>query len=737
MSSKTFPTFLPNKGIQIDAPEEFLLDQLSPYSRNMEYKNELIQSRGGLSKFSQIALSGRIMTQFRFKKANQDVFNMFFTPKDIYAYDFTNSRFDILTPVYTTGTVKVVNGSAVVHGGLSVDTCDTNPVDWADGSGGNVTVSRETSDKQDGTASVKLAVAAGAAVGLLAYHNIASVNLTAYDSIGFWIKSSVNTNNGDLQFLLDNTAACASPLETINIPALVANTWTWVNLAFVTPANLTAVISIGIKQAVDIGACNIFVDQIVVGDWVDNIAVGDYFKIGSTGIHTGATWYEVLTVDSDTQITLTAVYAGSSADQQTYAIRLIFNGGPTDDWSCVKFTDENLGDIVVAVNGVDGPIYWTGSGQVAFITGLATGFTSARYVNAYKDRIIYSWTIEGGSNQTERKRWSGVADITANNDLDFIDIIDEGGEIKGAINQGDYHITVKADNFYTGRYIGGDEIFGFERAQSPVGCKSGRSLVIDKEWLYYYGKDNKFHRWNLVTDQVISEGVFDESKNFDPELDVQINGANFVHRNQIRWFCPLNANGYNNHVFVFDYKNESMQIWTCSAEQALHSIGYYLLQDDLYLDDAIWGDYYLDEQTGYWDDVSVLSSAPVFIYGGYDGYVRICDTGTTDDSLSYTSILRIKRLNFNAPQNRKRLWKQQYWFEQSAVGSVSLSIYKDDSVSSTAITTFDLNDETRDIVKLTATVDLHAEDFQPELQSTGFFALLGFLSEVFPKRRSF
>ena len=79
----------------------------------------------------------------------------FCTPKDIYSLDYANSRFDILTPTYEVGQIKLVNGSAAVYGGLDVDDCDDDGVAWADGSGGDVTPARETSDKKDGTASVK------------------------------------------------------------------------------------------------------------------------------------------------------------------------------------------------------------------------------------------------------------------------------------------------------------------------------------------------------------------------------------------------------------------------------------------------------------------------------------------------------------------------------------------------------------------------------------------------------
>lgn len=60
------------------------------------------------------------------------------------------------------------------------------------------------------------------------------------------------------------------PLETLNIPALLAGVWTKVNLTLATPANLTAVISVGLNMAVDKGAFVINIDDVraVIMNWV-------------------------------------------------------------------------------------------------------------------------------------------------------------------------------------------------------------------------------------------------------------------------------------------------------------------------------------------------------------------------------------------------------------------------------------------------------------------------------------
>jgi hypothetical protein len=83
-----------------------------------------------------------------------------------------------------------------------------------------------------------------------------------------WIKSSVNLNAGDLQLLLDDTAQCPSPLETLNIPAVPANNWQYVTMTLSNPSSCTAIISIGIKMVVDKGAFTLRVDDIKAGSLV-------------------------------------------------------------------------------------------------------------------------------------------------------------------------------------------------------------------------------------------------------------------------------------------------------------------------------------------------------------------------------------------------------------------------------------------------------------------------------------
>lgn len=134
---------------------------------------------------------------------------------------------------------------------------------WDEKVDADVTVSADAAAFKVGTKSNKLAIAATAsALDILATDNFTSKNLAAYTHIVAWVKSSIDLSAGDVHLLLDDTAECASPLETLAIPALVANTWTQVKIALAAASTDTAIVSVGLKGTVDKGAFDFWIDDI-------------------------------------------------------------------------------------------------------------------------------------------------------------------------------------------------------------------------------------------------------------------------------------------------------------------------------------------------------------------------------------------------------------------------------------------------------------------------------------------
>ncbi len=136
---------------------------------------------------------------------------------------------------------------------------------WA--AAANVTSTADIAARKVNAKGVKLVIAAPFNTGLIATRDFAAIDLSGYKYIGFWIKSDIAMGGNALQLVLDETAACVSPDETLNIPVLAAGIWRYVRVA-VTGAGTTrdAIISVGINAASDPGAATLFIDDIRAGN---------------------------------------------------------------------------------------------------------------------------------------------------------------------------------------------------------------------------------------------------------------------------------------------------------------------------------------------------------------------------------------------------------------------------------------------------------------------------------------
>tara|TARA_R100000306_G_C4368535_1_gene138823 strand:- start:16 stop:1281 length:1266 start_codon:yes stop_codon:yes gene_type:complete len=180
--------------------------------------------------------------------------------------DGSTQRFDI-----PSGISMIQN----VHYRSSVDftrllSCNTAMDETVDS---NFTITADTKIKKQGTASNKIVITGSASAGDLATDSITSKDISQYDYIEFWIRSTVATSAGNLKILLDDSASCASPVEELSVPALSADTWTFCRVALSNPESDTAIISVGLEYDSDLGACTVWLDDISAvdhdsADWV-------------------------------------------------------------------------------------------------------------------------------------------------------------------------------------------------------------------------------------------------------------------------------------------------------------------------------------------------------------------------------------------------------------------------------------------------------------------------------------
>ena len=148
---------------------------------------------------------------------------------------------------------------------------------WDSNLTGTIVASVDTQDKKQGTGSLKL-VTTSADGGDIAGETFTSKDISKYDYLECWIKSTVATSATNLKIHLHSAAitegiANSGSLEALSIPALTANTWTYVRIALANPETDTAIIAIALEHDANLADCQIRLDDISVvrndtSDWV-------------------------------------------------------------------------------------------------------------------------------------------------------------------------------------------------------------------------------------------------------------------------------------------------------------------------------------------------------------------------------------------------------------------------------------------------------------------------------------
>lgn len=126
-----------------------------------------------------------------------------------------------------------------------------------------VTLDRDT--RQEGNSSVRLEIPGGVpASTLVAYKALSSTDFSSDTEVLMHFRSNKYLGYQMLQYVLDDTAACASPLEELYITAdLAADTWHQLSLTLANPGSDTAIISEGIKVSnASVAPLTLWIDDI-------------------------------------------------------------------------------------------------------------------------------------------------------------------------------------------------------------------------------------------------------------------------------------------------------------------------------------------------------------------------------------------------------------------------------------------------------------------------------------------
>lgn len=168
-------------------------------------------------------------------------------------------KLTILPKLYLQGTGALSDGSA----NTKATYIDADPTGEWTSADADMTASADTTYYKDVTNSLKVAIVdAAIATDVIATRTVASEDWTNRESLGLWVYSTVALSAGDVDIrITDGTQGDTD----IDIPAVSANTWTWVEID-ITDITGMAVINkddvdgISFIYAVDKGAMSIYFD---------------------------------------------------------------------------------------------------------------------------------------------------------------------------------------------------------------------------------------------------------------------------------------------------------------------------------------------------------------------------------------------------------------------------------------------------------------------------------------------
>ena len=311
------------------------------------------------------------------------------------------------------------------------------------------------------------------------------------------------------------------------------------------------------------GAVTDITTTVVTGNafcqWLDSsgLAAGDKFIMDddhSTAVEPDTHWATIASIDSNTQITLTANYGGA-ATSGSYKARKIHSVPSGERWQYASVNGK-----FCFVNGNVYGQYWDGEDTYATDIDI-TYCNQARYCTSYANRLVIAdmYDPDTSARNPWKVRWSEEGDPTdwTDSTAGFNDFIDTEEPISGLGVAGANLIVFKKNSYYIGHRTGeATSPIAFPSNKRGIGLYAPASLVHVAGTVAWLGLSD-FYFLNGDTAESIGHPI--RSKFFDLVADDELKnvfGINNARYNEILWVANTSVGQY---VFVYNWKEK---VWT-------------------------------------------------------------------------------------------------------------------------------------------------------------------------------
>ncbi len=293
--------------------------------------------------------------------------------------------------------------------------------------------------------------------------------------------------------------------------------------------------------------------------WSTNAAAGDKFILDadhSANIEPDAQWATILTVDSNTQLTLTATYGGTTGaftPHKTCKVRRVFSAPPTGERIQVAAVDEKFCFTHRNINVQK----YTGTGYTSDLN--TTSATNAKYCISFANRLWLADMIVTATRMPWRVMWSKEGDPTDWTDTTAgaADFIGTDDRIQGFGIVGSSLFVYKDNGYHIGERTGESTspvLFPIEKR--GIGVKAPYSIVHFNGTNAFLGRDD-FYAINGDTAESIGERI--RYKFFDLVAEAELPnvwGVHDIFHRELQWYANTSEGQI---AFVWNYNTRE---WT-------------------------------------------------------------------------------------------------------------------------------------------------------------------------------
>jgi hypothetical protein len=279
--------------------------------------------------------------------------------------------------------------------------------------------------------------------------------------------------------------------------------------------------------------------------WTTNATAGDEISFGANDENDpDADWFEIETVDSDTQLTLTAT-AGTVGDG-VYTLRRKFTNATFVEWSFDTFVNDGTSgdDLWFATNGIDDVVTWNGT-DATVTSHPELGFT-ARVLSTYSNMMIYGNITQAGDFLPTTIINSDIglplnAGSTGTGLSEQFVTHSGTDDILNMIPIGDFLVIYCGRTLVPIQFIGDPLIFLFRVAISGVGPISGNSIADFGDFHEFIGSDAGYLFDGVTLKETNTHVWRDVLRQTDPVRRQQAFGHFDEEQGDLIWSLPANT----------------------------------------------------------------------------------------------------------------------------------------------------------------------------------------------------